>query len=78
LKPKTAELGRKGTVGISAGVQFEREKDGSTTIFTLNQFEYAITDRAEILIEPFFYEWDRPKTETRFSGMRDLEITRRT
>lgn len=75
LETETAELGKKGTLGISAGVQFERERDGSTTIFTLNQFEYAITDRAEILIEPFFYEWDRPKDDAHFGGMGDLEIT---
>ena len=75
LETETAELGKKGHGLVSAGVQFEREKDGSRTTFTLNQFEYAVTDRAEILIEPFFYEWDRPKSEARFSGMGDLEIT---
>ena len=75
LETETAELGKKGELTLSAGVQFERERDGSRTTFTLNQFEYAITDRAEILIEPFFREWDRPKGEKSFHGMGDLEIT---
>src|SRR5205814_1715516 len=52
-----------------------KEKDGSRTMFTLNQFEYGVTDRAEILIEPFLYERDKPKGEKRFDGMGDLEIT---
>ena len=75
LETETAELGKKGELTLSAGVQFERERDGSRTTFTLNQFEYAITDRAEILIEPFFREWDKPKGEKSFHGMGDLEIT---
>ncbi|MEA3211038.1 MAG: putative MetA-pathway of phenol degradation [Chthoniobacter sp.] len=75
LETETAELGKKGDMLFSTGVQIEKEKDGSRTIFTLNQFEYAVTDRAEILIEPFFQEWDQPKGEQSFHGMGDLEIT---
>lgn len=75
LETETAELGKKGGWLISESVQFERERDGSRTTFTLMQFEYALTDRAEILIEPFFQEWDKPKGEKRFHGMGDLEIT---
>lgn len=75
LETETAELGKQGEFTISTGVQFERERDGSRTIFTLNQIEYAVTDRAEILIEPFFQEWDHPKGEKSFHGMGDLEIT---
>ncbi len=75
LETETAELGKKGDMLISTGVQFEREKDGSRTTFTLNQYEVAITDRAELLIEPFFVEWDNPKDGKSFHGMGDLEIT---
>ncbi len=75
LETETAELGKKGEITISNGVQFERERDGSRTAFTLTQFEYAITDRAEILIEPFFQEWGKPKGGESFHGMGDLEIT---
>ncbi len=75
LETETAELGKKGTLGLSVGVQVEREKDGTKTVFTLNQFEYALTDRAEILIEPFFHEWVNPADGKSFEGMGDLEIT---
>ena len=75
LETETAELGKQGTFATSAGVQFEKARDGSRTIFTLNQFEYAVTDRAEILVEPFFQEWDFPKGGDRFHDMGHLEIT---
>ena len=75
LETETAELGKKGDWLISQSVQFERAKDGSRTTFTLTQYEVGITDRAEILIEPFFQEWDKPKGEKRFHGIGDLEIT---
>lgn len=75
LETETAELGKKGDVGLSAGVQFEKERDGGRTAFTLNQFEYAVSDRAELLIEPFFHEWDHPIGEARSQGRGDLEIT---
>ena len=75
LETETAELGKKGDGLISAAIQVERDKDGGLAYFTVNQFEYALTDRAEILIEPFFYEWDRPKDGPSYSGVGDLEIT---
>ena len=75
LETETAQLGKQGEGLISTAIQFERDKDGGTTAFTLNQFEYAITDRSEILIEPFFYEWDNPADGSSFGGVGDLEIT---
>ncbi len=75
LETETAELGRKGEGLFSFSVQFEKDKDGNTTQFTLTQLEYALSDRAEILIEPFFQEWDQPKGAKRFHGAGDLEIT---
>ena len=75
LETETAELGKKGEGLFSASVQFEKDKDGNRTAFTLNQIEYALTDRAEILIEPFFQEWQKPKGGKWSSGMGDLEIT---
>jgi hypothetical protein len=75
LETETAELGKKGDMLISMSTQFEREKDGSRTAFTLTQFEVGLTDRAELLIEPFFFEWDNPKDGKSFHGMGDLEIT---
>ena len=75
LETKTTELGTQGDMLFSPAPQAEWAKDGSRTLFTLNQYEYAITDRAEILIEPFFYERDSPKGAKCFSGVGDLEIT---
>ncbi len=74
LETETAELGKKGEGLISNSMQFEHTPDGRTT-FSLFQFEYAITDRSEILIEPFFQEWDKPKVGKSFHGAGDLEIT---
>lgn len=34
-----------------------------------------MSDRSEILIEPFFYTWDHPKDESKVDGLGDLEIT---
>lgn len=75
LETETAELGKKGEGLVSNSVQFEKDKDGTRTAFTLTQFEYALTDRAEILIEPFFHEWQKPKGGKTFHGAGDLEIT---
>lgn len=75
LETETAELGKQGDCLVSAALQFEREKDGGTAYFTVNQFEYGITDRSEVLIEPFFYEWNHPKDGPSYSGVGDLEIT---
>ena len=74
LETETAELGVQGEFLISNSLQLEKGPDGKTA-FTLFQFEYAITDRAEILIEPFFHEWDWPKDGAKFQGGGDLEIT---
>ena len=74
LETETAELGKKGEGLISNSIQLEHTPDGRTQ-FSLTQFEYAITDRAEILIEPFFQQWEHPKGGKSFHGMGDLEIT---
>jgi hypothetical protein len=75
LETETAQLGKQGTFATSAGVQIEKDKSGNTTVFTLNQFEYAVTDRFELLIEPFFFEksWTGHGKSTQ--GLGDLEIT---
>ena len=75
LETETAELGKRGDQLISTAIQYEREKDGSHAWMTVNQYEIGVTDRAELLIEPFFYEWDHPKGGKNFSGVGDLEIT---
>lgn len=74
IETETAQLGKQGEWSISNSLEYGKAKDG-TSGQSLTQFEYAITDRAEILIEPFFYVWDHPKGERRHSGAGDLEIT---
>lgn len=74
LETETAELGHKGEWLISNSIQFERSPEERAQ-FTLFQYEYALTDRAEILIEPFFQEWVQPKDGDSFHGAGDLEIT---
>lgn len=74
IETETAQLGKKGEIGISQAYEYAKADDG-TSGGTLTQFEYAISDRAEILVEPFFYTWDHPDGEDKVSGLGDLEIT---
>ena len=74
LETETAELGTKGEWLISNSLQWERAPGGRSQ-FTLFQYEYAFSDRAELLIEPFFQEWGQPKDGPHFHGAGDLEIT---
>lgn len=75
LETETAQLGKQGEGLISAALQVERDTSGGLAYYTVNQFEIGLTDRSELLIEPFFYEWDKPAHGPAFSGVGDLEIT---
>jgi len=75
LETETAELGKAGDQLISTAIQYERERNGGHAWLTVNQYEIGVTDRAELLIEPFFYEWIHPKGGAPTSGVGDLEIT---
>ena len=74
IETETAQIGAKGDIGISNSVEYEWAKDGKA-MGTLSQFEYGISDRCEILIEPFFQEWEFPDGESSENGLGDLEIT---
>ena len=74
IETETAQIGAKGDIGISNAVEYADAKDG-TSGGTLSQFEYGLSDRSEILIEPFFYIWDHPDDEDKVDGTGDLEIT---
>jgi hypothetical protein len=74
IETETAQIGKQGDVGISNAYEHVHSNDGSGG-GTLTQVEYAITDRSELLIEPFFYVWDHPDGESREHGYGDLEIT---
>ncbi len=74
IETETAQIGKQGDIGVSQAYQYGHAKDG-TSGETVTQFEYGLSDRAEILIEPFFYVWDHPKGESKVDGFGDLEIT---
>ncbi len=74
IETETAQIGAKGDIAFSQSYEYEKAKDGSSS-GTLTQFEYGITSRAEILIEPFFYVTEHPDGEPKTSGLGDLEIT---
>ena len=74
LETETARLGKEGTGAIGNAIQFEKDGEG-TTILTLTAFEYAWSDRVELLLEPFFYEKQFPKVGDNVSGIGDTEFT---
>jgi len=74
IETETAQIGKKGEGNFSQAFEFEDGKDGSAQ-GTLTQIEYALSDRAEILIEPFLYVHLSPEGGPSESGMGDLEIT---
>lgn len=75
IETETAQIGKQGDIGISQAIEYSHDKDGSFGYDTVTQFEYGITDKAEILIEPFFHTWDFPKDDANANGAGDLEIT---
>lgn len=74
IETETAQIGKQGEWNFSQSYEYEHARDG-TGQGTLTQFEYAISDRSEILIEPFFYQKLSPRGEPSTSGPGDLEIT---
>ena len=74
IETETAQIGQKGEGNFSQAYEYESAMDG-TGQGTVTQFEYGITDRSELLIEPFFYVKVSPDGEKSVSGMGDLEIT---
>ncbi len=74
IETETAQIGKKGDFGFSQAYEYGRAKDG-TSGGTLTQFEYGLSDRAEILVEPFFYTWEHPDGGPNVGGLGDLEIT---
>ena len=74
IETETAQIGVRGESNFSQSFEFEHAADGSGQ-GTLTQYEYGISDRAEILIEPFFYVHLKPNDGPSTSGVGDLEIT---
>ena len=74
IETETAQIGAKGDFLISQSLQLEKATAGYG-MGTLTQFEYGITSRSEILIEPFFQEWTFPDGAASTHGLGDLELT---
>ena len=74
LETETARLGLEGTGTIGNAIQVEKDHEG-TILLTLTAFEYAWSDRVELLLEPFFYEKQFPKDGDNVSGLGDTEFT---
>src|SRR5689334_7679475 len=74
IETETAQIGKQGDMNVSQSLEMEQAPDGRAA-GTLTQFEYGITDRSEILIEPFFQMWELPKGEKSSHGFGDLELT---
>ena len=67
LETETGDPGKEGEDNFSQGIQFDKYH-GGRTIFLLTQFEYAMTDESEILVEPFFCQWMR-NSGSRYQGI---------
>ncbi len=59
IETETAQIRKKGDIGFSQAYEYGRAQDG-TSGELVTQFEYGLSDRAEILVEPFFYTWGHP------------------
>ena len=74
LETETAQLETQGHGNFSNALQSETSSDDKTYL-TETQFEYAVNDRTEILVEPFFYERTTPKGGSTEHGVGDVEMS---
>lgn len=74
LETETARLLPKGIFKIEAAAEFQRSSEGTERAFPLI-FEYGLTNRTEITVEPVFSSSIRPKAGRHASGFGDIEVT---
>ena len=74
LETETARPLKKGVVELQTTFEYQTSKEG-TEKAALVGFEYGITDRLSLLVEPVFYTAIRPKVGRRATGFGDLEVT---
>jgi hypothetical protein len=74
LETETARLRSKGAVQVGANVEAQTSTEGHEFAVPL-LFEYGITDRWELVVEPVAGTWIRPRTGPRAAGGGDTEIT---
>lgn len=74
LETETARLPSAGAFVIESTAEYQRSSEGSESALPF-AFEYGITDRLELLVEPVAYTRISPKRATGASGIGDLETT---
>lgn len=74
LETETARPLKKGVAEIQTTFEYQISKEGKELAVPF-AFEYGITDRLTILVEPVFYTSIRPKVGQRATSVGDLEIT---
>jgi hypothetical protein len=74
LETETARPPQKGAFEVQTAFEYQTSKEGTGRALPF-AFEYGITDRLSLTVEPVFYTAIRPKVGTRATGAGDLEIT---
>lgn len=74
LETEPARPLKKGVVEIQSAFEYQTSKEGKEIAVPF-AFEYGITDRLTILVEPIFYTGIHPKAGTRATSLGDTEIT---
>jgi hypothetical protein len=74
LETETARLRLKGAVQAGANVEVQTSTEGHELAMPA-LFEYGITDRWELVVEPVAGTWIRPRIGRRASGAGDTEVT---
>jgi hypothetical protein len=63
-----------GVVHVGAGLEFQTSKEGTETALPL-AWEYGLTNRMTLLVEPVCFTGIRPNIGARATGLGDLEVT---
>ena len=74
LETETARPLKKGVVEVQTTFEYQTSKEGTERAAPV-AFEFGITDRLSLLVEPVFYTSIRPKLGPRATGLGDLEVT---
>jgi hypothetical protein len=74
LETETARLRVKGAVQAGANVELQTSTEGHELAIPF-LFEYGITDRWELVVEPVVGTWIRPHVGRRAAGAGDTEVT---
>lgn len=74
LETETARQPQKGSFEVQTAFEYQTSKEGTERALPF-AFEYGITDRWSLTVEPVFYTAIRPKRGTRATGVGDVEVT---